>query len=754
MNTALLLAGSHDARQLFTELLGDRTNLVLLEPPADPSREKFDALFDTWLRLVDIVLLDASSLDKSTRGALESLAAASLNDSQPVVVRLNAAQRSLHHIESDWLTITDTDDLDQVRQSLRNFLELHQTQTKLKRANAVITRAQGKNGHNGNGAHPTTTPLVSAAELLRYRDALRNIGQVLGKNLDERALLTEFLRFVRELLGVGKLALFTRRYHNDLFTDRLVLEERHLTIASSHGIAPNVVEHLRLNLDFGIGGQLARDAKILRRPANEIISPETDPQVLREFELLGAEVAVPMFDNDQLLGTLTFSGKVTGEKLANEELELVYHLLAQLAQAIRNLHLQAKIAGQQCFMAEVLAHAQSAVIALGQDDRILCANRRARQLLDLGDAELVGRDSNCLPPCVGDALFEALQTGREIRQREVQLPRTRRPLSVSATRFATSLGVGEGLVAIALLEDLTEAKLQQAHERELADKEFFTRLASRLSHELKNSLVSIKIYAQLLPERYDEPEFREQFRTIVASEVNRVDLLVQNLTFFTHPLALRPEELNLEELLDHCIRTITSEFTQKRLLQVSVFGQKAPAPGPEIPVATVKKSFPTAVKLEADRLRLIQAFDHILRNALQSMLKGGRLNISATEATPADFPNGQLPAGGAWRIECQDTGDGIPLENLPHVTEPFITSRNVGVGLGLTIVKRIIERHSGRLLVDSTLGVGTKITLLLPRKAQSHPEDRLVEEMLQSTGNGQHDGILIPPRPAAVPARV
>ena len=726
MKTALLLTTATDARQFFTEALGPHFNLVLLEPPAEPDRARFDALFETWLRLVDTVLVDAVSLGESTRWALESLAGARLAEHQTVVVRLTANQRDNYQLEPDWLSIAATGDQEQLRHSLLTFLELREAQCKLKRANAALGRQSAK---TGGDSHSTGTPLVPAADLLRYRDALRNIGQVLGKNLNEHELLTEFLNFVRGLLGVGKLALFTRQYHNDLFTDRLTLEDRQLTIASSHGIAPNVVEHLRLNLDFGIAGRLSREAKLLRFAAQaDALAPNHDPQIAREFDLLGAEVAVPMFDNDQLLGALAFSGKVTGEPLVNEELELVYHLLAQLAQAIRNLHLQAKLVGQQRFMGEVLAHAQSAVIVVGQDDRILCANRRARRLLELGEGELVGHRSNCLPPCVGDVLFQVLQTGEEIRQHEVHLPRNHRPLSVSATRFSMSLGDAEGLVAVALVEDLTEAKLQQAHERELADKEFFTRLAARLSHELKNSLVSIKIYAQLLPERYDDPEFRTQFRGIVSSEVNRVDLLVQNLTFFTRPLVLVYEEVRTDELLDTCFRRLTTEFSQKRLLQVNLAGQKTPPSETDLPVVTLRKNFDIPSQIEGDVIRLEQAFEHILRNALQSLPQGGRLTVSATGAGPADFPDGQLPAGGALRLDWQDTGEGIALDQLPHIAEPFITTRNVGVGLGLTIVKRIVERHGGRLTVDSTLGVGTKVTVILPRKSQPHPEDHIIEE--------------------------
>ena len=274
--------------------------------------------------------------------------------------------------------------------------------------------------------------------------------------------------------------------------------------------------------------------------------------------------------------------------------------------------------------------------------------------------------------------------------------------------------------------------LQQARARELADKEFFTRLAARMSHELKNSLVSIKIFAQLLPERHDEKEFREQFSITVANEVNRVDVLVNNLTFFAHPLLLVYEEVVLNDLIDACLKNITQEFSRKQVAHVMAVGEKAPDP-PLAPVVTVKKNFAHKfARLEGDRIRLMQAFEHVLRNAVQSMPQGGRLSISTTDAQATDFPDGKLPAGGAVCVDWQDTGEGIALEDLKRVTEPFVTTRNVGVGLGLTIVKKIIERHGGRLKIDSLLGRGTTIVMVLPLQAQPHPDDELIQQSLKA----------------------
>jgi signal transduction histidine kinase len=624
MNTTLLLTDSPQTLGSLTELLTRKTNVIPVPPPGEPSREKFDALFATWLRLADCVVVDAVALGAMTRWAVEALADVTL----PVVVRVNATQRSHYALPEHWLVVLDTDAPEQLRQSLYNFFDLHDAKARLHHTPAL----------------PAAEPVRAAAPAMdpyRYRDALKNLSRLLGRRPAERELLTEFLGLVRDLLGVGKLAIFTRRVDGGLFGDEPSPASEHLTVACSHGIAAPVVEHLRLALDGGIGGVLAREARIVRRR-----DAGGDSRSGREFDLLGTEVAVPMFDNDQLLGVLTFSGKITGEPMVNEELELVYQLASQLSQALRNSRLSERLAAQQRLVTEVLTHVHSGVLVVDATERVLVANDSLRRWLDLGDEPLIGKELGRIPGRVSDVVFEALSGGNAHLDREVTLPPSQRPLRVRATRFEPA-GSG-GPVVVALVEDLTREKLEQSHRREMADREFLMRLAFRLSHELKNSLVSIKIFAQLLPERYSEKDFREQFSSVVANEVNRVDVLVNNLTFFSHPLALVPEEVGLTELLDSCVKNVGGEFARRQLAQLVAVGEK-PAEG--APVVTLKKNFAHKLaRIEGDKLRLLQAFEHLLRNALQAMPAGGRLTLSTRDAEPSDVADGQLPAGGAVKI--------------------------------------------------------------------------------------------------------
>jgi len=139
MKTALLLTNSAETQRLFTDTLGDKTNFVLLPPPSGATREKFDALFATWLRLADAVILDAASLGAPSRWAIESLAAAKIEERQAIVVRAAEGQAALYSVDPHWLTVSDDDSPEQLKQALGTFFELRDAQAKLKRADAVIT---------------------------------------------------------------------------------------------------------------------------------------------------------------------------------------------------------------------------------------------------------------------------------------------------------------------------------------------------------------------------------------------------------------------------------------------------------------------------------------------------------------------------------------------------------------------------------------------------------------------------------------
>ena len=116
--------------------------------------------------------------------------------------------------------------------------------------------------------------------------------------------------------------------------------------------------------------------RILRRYGEEA---RNDVETQKEFELLGAQVAVPILDRENLLGVAVFDGRITGEPLVNSELELIFHLLEQLALAIKNIWLHDQLAGNHQMMADILRELSSACVVVSRDLTILHANKMARK---------------------------------------------------------------------------------------------------------------------------------------------------------------------------------------------------------------------------------------------------------------------------------------------------------------------------------------------------------------------------------------
>jgi signal transduction histidine kinase len=384
---------------------------------------------------------------------------------------------------------------------------------------------------------------------------------------------------------------------------------------------------------------------------------------------------------------------------------------------LANLWLHQEVASQQAFMQDVLAHVQSGVVVIDAQHKIAAINHRAAALLNLGEKSALGADLSWLPAQVGDVLFQTAQSGQAAQHREITLAQTGRVLSVSTSRFAGRADAG--MFTAGVIEDVTELKQQHAHARQIAQQEFILQLAARLSHELKNSLVSINTFAQLLPQQYERKEFRDEFFKIVAHEVTRVDLLVENLTFFAHPLILRYEEVDLTELLQTTLSRLVEECKRQHGSAVitSTTGQQTIPSVTGKPVVLNARFGHTAKKIECDPKRLSLAIHNIMYNAIQSMPDGGRLSLVTDDAKPNGHAEPRV------QISVLDTGEGIALANLDHIFEPFFTTRNVGVGLGLTIAQKIVQKHGGHITVESKLSKGTSMMLTVPVKAAPATDD-------------------------------
>ncbi len=211
-------------------------------------------------------------------------------------------------------------------------------------------------------------------------------------------------------------------------------------------------------------------------------------------------------------------------------------------------------------------------------------------------------------------------------------------------------------------------------------------MSATFAHEIRNPLTSLKTFAQLMPEKYNDMEFRNTFSKIVEGEIEKIDGLINDLLDFSmHKKASRMNNFNLVSLLDDTVDYV-----------------KGKAPYSTGSIAVKKKYGDREILMTGDASKLNQAFVNIITNGYQAMNGEGLLTVDVN------------PNGNNVDIIITDTGDGIEPESISKIFDPFVTTKEMGVGLGLAISKRIIEDHKGDLHVESSIAAGTSFTITLP----------------------------------------
>jgi hypothetical protein len=217
-------------------------------------------------------------------------------------------------------------------------------------------------------------------------------------------LLEDFLIELRESLCINRAAVFLRAIpgqgNSQLFTS-----------ACAFGISPLVLEHAELTMDSGIGGHVYRSGRILRRNSAEV---KSDPPMAREFDLLGVRVAIPILDQESVIGVAMLDERITGETIPNEELALIFSLLEQLGPAIQNCHWHEQVSAQHEMMKEILCNIQVGCVVVGQDLNVLHANDRARALFPRSHRPSQTFDISDLPQIISGKVFKVLKTGQAV----------------------------------------------------------------------------------------------------------------------------------------------------------------------------------------------------------------------------------------------------------------------------------------------------------------------------------------------------
>jgi PAS domain S-box-containing protein len=331
---------------------------------------------------------------------------------------------------------------------------------------------------------------------------------------------------------------------------------------------------------------------------------------------------------------------------------------------------------------------QDGVIVLDSQGRMEYGNRAGRRLLGLPDEGFTGEPiAKYLRGLDWNGLLAAGQA--VTRDLEIEYPE-HRILQLHVLPM-DEWGAAKGSYA-AVFHDTTQQHTATQEAVESERMQALTLLAASVAHELGNPLNSLHIHLQLMERdaRKAPGELAKRLSEsirVARGEIDRLDSIISQFL-----KAIRPTRPELRPVRPELLARETLELLRHELENRNIL---------------IEEEFPADLpEIQADSEQLKQAMYNIVKNAMQAMGQNGILRLSA------EVRDDHLI------LSFTDNGPGIAAENLPHVLEPYYTTKSRGSGLGLMIVHRIMREHGGELELESTLQKGTTVRLKLPLQAR------------------------------------
>ena len=506
-------------------------------------------------------------------------------------------------------------------------------------------------------------------------EAFHRLSETFLYLLDEQRFISSLVQAMRDIFGLSRIALF-------------LAENGGYVLRSSSGWNDAGTETLSFRRGEGLGAWLEREQRILNLEETTFPSKKDSWELHRDMQQARAKICVPLFSRGGINGFLSFGNKISGRRFNNEELEFFCFLANYLGLIIDNAALYRQGSVKQREQEMILKHLSAGIIAVDNDGTVRSCNEKAAEILGLSIEDIRGKNILKAGSQIADPVERTLRSHAGTHPLRLTYLPTKKPLQISTNLIRDEHDQISG--AVAIVADMSALESLEQKVRDLERLNFWHQLAASMAHQIKNPLVSIKTFVQLLPEKHDNREFREQFFRIVSEEVERLNAMVNDLFDFAEPGMMAIAPTDLSSLLDETL----SKFR---------------AAAPKIDVV---RSYPEQMEIPLDTRKMERALDCIFENIREAIKEQGTCSVEV-HAAPG---NGKE----LIRIDIRDTGAGIAQENLGRVFSPFFTTKIKGMGLGLPIARRIVEEHGGSIVVENGGNGGTVCRIFLPTGRNSH----------------------------------
>jgi two-component system, sporulation sensor kinase E len=374
--------------------------------------------------------------------------------------------------------------------------------------------------------------------------------------------------------------------------------------------------------------------------------------------------------------------------LEERQTRAVRQVSASLEDAYLSLEERAvQLKAEQGYSQSILRSVTAGVLTVDPDTSVATLNPAAERILGIGEESIVGRP-----------LRFAFKDDGGLAADVIKVLASRSPRTLRDVKLVTALGKvvhaqvsvsrmrdigGRKLGAVVTIEDVSDVKALTEQLIRADRLAALGELTAGVAHEVRNPLGIIRASVQLMEDAECSKERVSEAAQVIKQEIDRLDKVIKALLDFGRPAAPTMRAVAVAQVLAD-VALFSHTFAKRARVEV------------------IENYEPEVPDVRADPEQLKQVFVNLISNAVQAMPKGGTLTIETGHENGFVF------------VRFTDTGAGIPSEVLGKVFDPFVSMRDDGTGLGLTIVHRIVDDHDGHMEVASEPGVGTAFTVWLP----------------------------------------
>jgi signal transduction histidine kinase/CheY-like chemotaxis protein len=448
-------------------------------------------------------------------------------------------------------------------------------------------------------------------------------------------------------------------------------------VAASQGIPDAIYESLCLQYSSGLMRWFDENACMIDRRALGEAAGQSPAgagrEALKELQVLSGRIAVPLLRNGRVCGALVLGEKASGLDYSPEERELLTLVARTTSAVLERSAPQAVDAAAQNVLSAAFASLGAGVVMIAADRSIAMMNPRAEALLEVRSSDMRGRSVQKLGSGFADVALRCMSSGQPLARQLVHDVALGVDLEINVRPLEQG---GVSVVFDRAVESRTATE-------DIAYSPFWEYLSSRVAQEIKNPMVAINTFAQLLPRKYDSADFRDAFSQVVQKEVQRINGVVETIFEFSRNPRLTLERCDLNETLRSILKSFEDELEKRAI--------------------ALETKWDTGVDdADIDLVFFTQAVHNVVQNSIEAMPSGGKLTISTSKDS------------GQAEIRIADTGSGVSPEDTEKIFLPFYSTKERGMGLGLPLANRILKQHRGELRLVANGESGTCFALRIP----------------------------------------